>query len=139
MVGANHVDIEVAHRATELRDAVARLRALGIDAEHPGFVAVERDRLAVTLKIRTGRMEVAECRLGLAHPERHELTGRIIDIDQEHTARSAVLEPVVVRAVDLHELAVAVATVTRLLDALLSLRTGLPDPVFGHPFSERLD
>jgi hypothetical protein len=26
-----------------------------------------------------------------------------------------------------------------LLDALLSLRTGLPDAVFDHPFSERLD
>jgi hypothetical protein len=50
-----------------------------------------------------------------------------------------VLKPVVVRAVDLHELAVAIATVTRLLDALPTLCTGLPDAVCDHPFAERLD
>jgi len=46
---------------------------------------------------------------------------------------------VVVGAVDLHELAVAIAAVTRLLDALLALTARLPDAVFDHPFSERLD
>ena len=48
-IGANHVDIEVAHRTAKLREAVAGFWALGIEAEHPGFVAVQRDRLAVPL------------------------------------------------------------------------------------------
>ena len=33
-IGANHIDIEVAHRAAELREAVAGLGALGIDASN---------------------------------------------------------------------------------------------------------
>ena len=45
----------------------------------------------------------------------------------------------VVRAIDLHELAVAVTAMSGLLDALATLCTGLPDTVFDHPFSERLD
>ena len=43
-----------------------------------------------------------------------------------------------VGAVDLHELAVAVTTVTRQLDALASLCTGLPGAVFDHPLAQRL-
>jgi hypothetical protein len=45
---------------------------------------------------------------------------------------------VVVRAVDLHELAVAIATVTRLLDPLLALTARQPDTVVDHPLPERL-
>jgi|GEM_PF-2565686 len=42
-------------------------------------------------------------------------------------------------AVNLHELAGAIATVAGLLDALATLRPGLPNAVFDHPLSERLD
>jgi len=44
---------------------------------------------------------------------------------------------VVVRAVDLHELAVTIATVTRLLDAFTTLCAGLPDPGRNHPLTKR--
>ena len=83
-------------------------------------------------------MEVAERRLRLAHAKRHQLAGRVVDVDQEHTTGSAVLEPVVVAAIDLHELAVAIPAVTRLLDAFATLRTGLPNAVRNHPFAKRL-
>jgi hypothetical protein len=43
-----------------------------------------------------------------------------------------------VGAVNLHELAVAIPAVTRLLDAFALLRTGLPNAVGDHPFSKRL-
>ena len=80
-------------------------------------VAVQGHWLAVTLYIRTGRTKIAERRLGFTHLELHQLAGRIIDVDQEHALGSAVFEPVVLTAVDLHELAGAITTVARLLDA----------------------
>ena len=83
-------------------------------------------------------MEVAERRLGLAHPKRHELAGRIVHVHQQHRAGSTVLEPVMVRAVDLHELAVAITTVTRLLDTLVALTARQPDAVVDHPLPECL-
>jgi len=43
-----------------------------------------------------------------------------------------------IRAVDLHELAAAIATVTRLLDPLLALTARQPDAVVDHPLPERL-
>ena len=83
-------------------------------------------------------MKVAEGRLRLAHPQRHELAGRIVDVDQEHAFRTTVFEPMVLAAVDLHELAGAITAVTRLLDALLALTARQPDAVVDHPLPERL-
>ena len=52
---------------------------------------------------------------------------------------SAVLKPVMLAAVNLNELAGAIAAVAGLLDTLATLHTGLPNAIFDHPLSERLD
>ena len=83
-------------------------------------------------------MKVAEGRLRLTHAERHQLAGRIVHVDQQHALRATVFEPMVLAAVDLHELAVAITTMTRLLDALLALTARQPDAVVDHPLPERL-
>ena len=44
----------------------------------------------------------------------------------------------VLAAVDLYELAGAIAAVTRLLDAFATLRPGFPNAIFDHPFAKRL-
>jgi hypothetical protein len=53
--------------------------------------------------------------------------------------RSAVLEPVMLAAVNLYELAGAIAAVAGLLDTLATLHTGLPNAIFDHPLAQRLD
>jgi hypothetical protein len=63
-VRADDVDVEIAQCASELRDAIAALRILRVDAKHRELVAIERNGLAVSLQVTTGRLEVVERGLG---------------------------------------------------------------------------
>jgi hypothetical protein len=69
------------------------------------LVTVERHRLAMLLQIGAGRSEVIERRFRGDKPRLHQPARRIIDETQQRARRTAVLEPGVLRAVDLHLLA----------------------------------
>src|SRR3712207_9040517 len=108
-VGADDVDVQLVHRATELRDAIAA-RHLGLGhAEDAVLVAVEGHRLAVRRQVGPRRPEIVERRLAEDELEVHQPAGRIVYVDEEGAGRAAVLEPPVPRAVDLHEFAQALA------------------------------
>jgi hypothetical protein len=116
--GANDVDVEGSESAAELGDAAATTaRAFLVHAEDAVLVAVERHRLAVAAEVRHRRVEVVEGRFGLHEPKLHQPSGRIVHIDQHRAAVRALLEPLVVAPVNLHQLAQALPAVPRLVRA----------------------
>ena len=115
-VGADDVDVELGQGAAKLRHTPGPApRALVVHAEDAVLVAVEGHRLAVALKIRAGRGEVVERGLALQEAQLHQPTGRVVDVDQERAAPTAVLEPGVLAPIDLYQLAEALAPVARLM------------------------
>src|SRR5947199_6553912 len=105
-VGAETVDVEGAEGAAELRESGATLGAIaGLDMKDAEPVAVERHGLAVTLEVAPGREEVIERGLGVREAELHEAAGGVVDVDQQRAARAAILEPGVLAAIELDELA----------------------------------
>jgi hypothetical protein len=73
-----------------------------------------------------GRGEVVERRLGLDEAEPLGAAGGVVDADEERARRAAILEPSVLAAVDLDELAEAVAPVARLVGLAQPLAAGGP-------------
>src|SRR5437870_12388309 len=107
-VSAETVDVEVAEGAAELREAGAALGAIaGLDVKDAEPVAVERHGLAGTLEVAPGRVEVIERGLGVREAELHEAAGGVVDVDQQRAARATILEPGVLAAIELDELAEA--------------------------------
>src|SRR5438128_7615098 len=105
-VGAETVDVEGAKGAAELRERGAALGAIaGLDVKDAEPVAVERHGLAVTLEVAPGRVEVIERGLGVREAELHEAAGGVVDVDQQRAARATILEPGVLAAIELDELA----------------------------------
>ena len=89
----------------ELRHAAALHRVGLADPEDAVLVRVERHRLAMRRKIGPGRLEVAECRLGLDQAQFHQPACRVVDEHQQGALRAAALEPPMLEPVDLHQLA----------------------------------
>jgi hypothetical protein len=136
-VRADELDVEPVQRAPKVRHAVT-VRRGRVVAEGAVFVRVEGNRLAVPLEVRPRGTHVGEGALALDHLQVHELARSIVDEHQERALRTAVLEPPVLRAVDLDKLAAAVAPIAWLvkLGALGDL--GLPQSGFHHDLSQRL-
>ncbi len=59
--------------------------------------------------------EIRLCRLGRHEQQLHQPAGRVVDVHQQRTGRCAILEPGVVAAIDLHQLAQARASITWLV------------------------
>src|SRR3989449_6204095 len=113
-VGAETVDVEVAEGAAELGEPGAPLGAVaGVDVEDTQPVAIERHGLAVTLEVAPGRVEVIERGLGVREAEFHEAAGGVVDVDQQRAVRATILEPGVLAAIELDELAEAGPAVPR--------------------------
>src|SRR5216110_2310559 len=139
-VGAETVDVEGAEGAAELREARATLGAIaGLDVKDAEPVAGERHGLAVTLEVAPGGVEVIERGLGVREAEPHEAAGGVVDVDQQRAARAAILEPGVLAAIELDELAEAGPTLPRRIAPAGAL--GPRDPQAGgtHPAAQRLD
>src|SRR5882762_7172384 len=100
-------------------------------------VAVEGHRLAVALKISAGRGEVVERRFALHEAQLHQATGRVVDVNQQRAARTALLEPGVLAAVDLNQFAEALAPVARLMRHPDSLSPRDPDASADQPDPQR--
>src|SRR5207249_3309759 len=126
-------DVQHMQCAAKLGHAVTAQRALMVDAENTVLVAIERHRLAPGLQIGAGGMEVRESRLALDKLKMHQPARRIVDEHEQRALWAAVLEPPVLAAVDLHQLADTLATVARLVDALAPLLAVSPNPGLNHP------
>jgi len=132
-IGADDVDVERVERPAELGHAVTAQRARVVDAKHPVLVAIERHRLAPGLQVSAGGMEIGESRLALDKLQMHQPARRVVDKHQQGALRSAILEPPVLAAVDLHQLADALAPVTGLMNLLAPLLAIAPQPVGDQP------
>src|SRR5439155_4012610 len=83
----------------ETRPALGAIARLDVKDAQP--IAVEGHRLPVTLEVAAGGAEVIEGRLGLREAEFHHAAGRVVDVHEQRAARTAVLEPRMLGAVDL--------------------------------------
>src|SRR5204863_6150954 len=124
--------------ATELGHAVAPGSLLAVHPEDAMLVAVECYRLAMRLQIGAGRPEVIKCRFRADEPQLHQPAGRIVHKSQQRAWRAAILEPGVLRAVDLHQLAQAIAPPARLMRRRETMPTVLPQPIGDHPTAQSL-
>ena len=69
------------------------------------------------LQIAPGRLEIVEGAFAGDEAQLHQPAGRVINEHQQRAGRTAVLEPVMLTAVDLDQLTQAVTTLPRLVDA----------------------
>ena len=106
-----------AKRPAELGHALAALGVLPGHAEHRVLVAVEGDRAAMGLEIALQGLEVGEGALRRHEAQLHQPAGRIVDEDEQGARVGAILEPAVLAAVDLHQLAQGLAAQPRLVEA----------------------
>src|SRR6516225_9654519 len=108
-VGAEDVDVQLGQSATELCRAVAARGILGIHPKNAVLVAVERDRLAMRLEIAARRAEIIECRFRGDKSQMRQSACRVVDKREQCALLRAALKPRMFRAVDLHQLAKAIA------------------------------
>jgi hypothetical protein len=90
------------------------------------------------LQIGAGRPEVIKRRFRGDEPQLHQPARRIIHESQQRAPRAAVLEPGVLRAVDLHQFAQATAPPARLMWRGKTMPTVLPQPFGDHPTAQGL-
>ena len=134
-VGADGLDVKLQQRALELR----RLGVFGVGfGEDAVAVAVQGQRRAVALY---DLVQHGEVRLGgflWRELRAKHLACSVVDEGDQAALVSTALEPVVVAAVDLHQLAHAGAALARAVHALGPAQPGLPQPGFDYPAAERL-
>jgi hypothetical protein len=132
--GAEAVDVERLPGAAELRDPRAPLRRIAFgDVADAQPIAGEGHRLPVALEVAPRGPKVVERRLDLGEGELHEPACGIVDVDQQGAHRAAVLEPGMLGAVDLDELAETRTARPRRLAAPQALRTRDPEARRRHP------
>src|SRR5467141_3055930 len=137
-VGTDDVDVQRQQRATELGHTVTAGSLFVVHPEDAVLVAVERDRLAMLLQIGARRPEVIKRRFRGDEPQLHKPARRIIDESQQRGRRAALLEPGVLRAIDLHQFAQAIAPPARLMRRGETMPTVLPQPIGDHPTAQGL-
>src|SRR3954465_6669268 len=83
-------------------------------------------------------MEIRERRLALDELQMHQPAGRVIDEHQQRALRPAILKPPMLAAVDLNQLANALAPRTGLVNPFQTLLAVDPQPIRDHPLAQRL-
>ena len=138
-VGADDLDVELGERAAELRHATGSAsRVLSSHPEDGVLVAVEGRRAPVPRQVGARRGEVVEGRLRTDEPQLHEVTGGVVHEDEQGAAGAAALEPLMVAAVYLDQLAQARSPVARLVGMPPALAAREPDPGRRHPLAQGL-
>jgi hypothetical protein len=125
-VGTDDVDVQRQQRATELGHPVAAGSLPAVHPEDAVLVAVQRHRLAVLLQIGARRPEVIKRRFRGDEPQLHQSARRIIHKSQQRARRTAILEPGVLRPVDLHQFAQTITPPARLMRRGQTMPTVLP-------------
>src|SRR5204863_9767235 len=118
--------------------AVTAGSLLAVHPEDAVLVTIERHRLAMRLQIGAGRPEVIKRRFRGDEPQLQQPARRVIDKSQQRAWRAAILEPGVLRTVELHQLAQAIAPPARLMWRRQTMPTVLPQPIRNHPTAQRL-
>ena len=95
-------------------------------------------KIATLLQIGASRPKVIKCQFRGDEPQLHQPARCIIHESQQRARRTAVLEPGVLRAVDLHQFAQAIAPPTRLVRERKTMPTVLPQPIGDHPAAQGL-
>ena len=90
------------------------------------------------LDILPRRIHIGEGALAFGHFEVHQFAGRVVNIDEQGALRPAILEPPVLRPIDLDQLAPAVAPVAWLIWARAPGFAILPQPGLDHELAQRL-
>ena len=96
------------------------------------LVGVEGDRAAMVLEIALAGLEVGEGALRAHEAQLHQPAGRIVDEDEQRAGVGAILEPAMLAAVDLHQLAQGLAAQPRLMKRA-ALLAGEPQARPRHP------
>ena len=140
------IDVQLGQRPAELGHALAALGVGFGNAEDGVLVGVERDRTAVHFQVGAQCCEIGSCALARDEVELHQpprgvvrVRTRACDVD-EHQQRAritAVLEPAVLAAVDLHQFAELLAAQPRLVKAP-ALLARQPQAGLRHPGAQRL-
>src|SRR6266436_4207577 len=138
LAGADDVDVERVQSPAKLGHPVTAERPRMVDPEDAVLVAVERHRLAPGLEISPGGVEIGEGRLAFDKLQVHQPARRIVDKHQQRALRPAVFEPPMFAAVDLHQLANALAPMARLVNTPAPLFAVEPQPLGDHPFAQGL-
>src|ERR1700738_2864563 len=112
--------------------------SLLLTQEDAMLVAVQRHRLAVLFQIGARRPEVIKRRFRGDEPQLHQPARRVIHKSQQRARRTAILEPGVLRAVDLHQFAQTIAPPARLMRRGETMPTVLPQPIGDHPTAQCL-
>src|SRR5690554_1654644 len=99
------------------------------------LVAVKGNRATVLEKISFQRIEVTERALGRHKAQLHQGAGRVVDEHEQGAGSTAILEPTVIGAIDLDQLAVAFPTKTWLVKSP-TLLAREPDAILDHPFAQ---
>src|SRR5580704_8523801 len=137
-VGTDDVNVQRQQRATELGHSATAGSLLAVHPEDAVLVAVQRHRLAVLLQIGARRPKVIKRRFRGDEPQLHQPARRVIHKSQQRARRTAILEPGVLRAVDLHQFAQTIAPPARLMRRGETMPTVLPQPIGDHPTAQCL-
>ena len=101
------------------------------------FIAVESDRAAMFEQVAFQCPEVAKGALGGNKPQFHQSAGGVVNEDEQGAGIASILEPSMVRPLDLDQLTEAFPTQSGLMEhATLFARQ--PDAIFLHPLAHRL-
>src|ERR1700720_4129993 len=93
---------------------------------------------ATGLPCASRRPEVIKRRFRGDEPQLHQPARRVIHESQQRARRAAILEPGVLRAVDLHQFAQTIAPPARLMRRGETMPTVLPQPIGDHPTAQCL-
>lgn len=121
-VGAHDVDTELVQSASVLRHAGAAKAGALVVMEHRVLVAVERDSLAIPLKIKLGGLHVVKRRLAFDAQQKLQSASGVVHIGQECTWRSALFEPTMLRPIDLNELALVLRIMYIMFNCIIEAR-----------------
>ncbi len=102
-MGTDDLNIKLLHGASELGQGLCFAAGGLIDPEYAMFVAVEGDWLALTLKILSGSLTVAEKTLAFDKGQLSQFAGGIIDKYQQTASRCTPFEPIMGRTIDLYQ------------------------------------
>src|SRR5215210_8149803 len=100
-------------------------------------IAVEGDRAAMGLEVAFERLEIGKGAFRGYEAQLHQPAGGIVDEDEQRAGVGAVLEPAVLAAVDLDQLAQGLAAQPGLMQAS-ALPAGEPQARVDHPPAQRL-
>lgn len=102
-IGTDTGDVQLVHGTAKLSLAISADGLLVVDPEDTDLVAVECQRLTVTLQVAPGGLKIGESGLRTDEQKLHQPAGRIINVNEQRAGRTTILEPAMLTAINLDE------------------------------------